>query len=104
LKPGELATVKNKKMSTQSVNKQRYTAWVENKLYFEHTPLRDLSTLLKDTYGLTVMFSDPALETRELSGEISAASVDEILFAMGETLDLKVEKEGQLVRISSKHH
>ena len=53
---------------------------------------------------MNVTFSDPALETRELSGEISAASVDEILYAIGETLDLKVEREGQLVTIYSKHH
>jgi ferric-dicitrate binding protein FerR (iron transport regulator) len=104
LKPGELATVKNKELSAQSVNKQRYTSWVENKLFFERTPLREISILLKDTYGLNVTFSDPALETRELSGEISAASVDEILYAIGETLDLKVEREGQLVTIYSKHH
>jgi transmembrane sensor len=100
MKPGELATVKNKKMSTQNVNKQRYTSWVENVLFFEHTPLRDLSVLLKDTYGLTVTFKDPALETRELSGEISAATEDEILYAIGETLNLKVEREGQFVTIS----
>jgi ferric-dicitrate binding protein FerR (iron transport regulator) len=104
LKPGELAIVKNKELSAQSVNKQRYTSWVENKLFFERTPLREISILLKDTYGLNVTFSDPALETRELSGEISAASVDEILYAIGETLDLKVEREGQLVTIYSKHH
>jgi ferric-dicitrate binding protein FerR (iron transport regulator) len=103
LKPGELATVTDKELSSQSVNKQRYTSWVENKLFFERTPLRDISGLLKDTYGLNVTFSDPSLETRELSGEISATTVDEILYAIGETLDLKVEKHGQLVTISPKH-
>lgn len=102
LKPGQLATVRDKTMSTQSVNKQRYTSWVENKLFFERTPVRDLSILLRDTYGLTVTFSDPELEKRELSGEISASNVDEILYAIGETLDLKVEKEGRSVTISSK--
>jgi transmembrane sensor len=104
LKPGELATVTDKKLSSQSVNKQRYTSWLENKLFFERTQLRDISGILKDTYGLNVTFSDPSLETRELSGEISAATVDEILYAIGETLDLQVEKQGQLVTISSKHH
>lgn len=104
LKPGELATVTEKKLFSQSVNKQRYTSWVENKLFFERTPLRDISGLLKDTYGLNVTFSDPSLETRELSGEISAATVDEILYAIGETLDLQVEKDDQMVTISPKHH
>lgn len=102
LKPGELATVRDKKLSAQSVNKKQYTSWVENKLFFEHTPLRELSSMLKDTYGITVTFADPALEKRELSGEISAANVDEILYAIGETLDLRIEKEGQSVMISSK--
>jgi transmembrane sensor len=104
LKPGELATVKEKELSSQRVDKQLYTSWVENKLVFDRTPLRDISGLLKDTYGLDVTFSEPALEKRELSGEISAATVEEILYAIGETLDLKVEKEGQSVTISPKHH
>ena len=102
LKPGDLATVRNKKISTQSVNKQHYTSWVENKLFFDQTPLRDLSILLSDTYGLTVTFTDAALESRELSGEISAATEDEILYAIGETLNLKVKRVGKLVSISSK--
>jgi len=102
MKPGDLTTVKDKKFSTQSVDKQSYTSWVEHKLFFERTPLRDLSTLLRDTYGVTVTFTDPALETRELSGEISASTLDEILYAIGETLDLAVKKEGQFVTISSK--
>jgi ferric-dicitrate binding protein FerR (iron transport regulator) len=101
LKPGELATVKNRKLSAQSVNK-RYTSWTENKLFFERTPLRELSILLKDTYGLTVIFTTPELETRELSGEIAAADEDDILYAIGETLDLNVVKEGQVVTISGK--
>lgn len=104
LRPGELATVKRKKLSTQTVNQQRYTSWVANKLFFERTPLRDLSLVLRDTYGLKVTFADPTLEARELSGEISANTVDEILYAVGETLDLKIEQEGQQVTISSKDH
>lgn len=104
LKPGELATVRDKELSSQRVNKELYTSWVENKLFFERTPLREIASLLKDTYGLDVTFSDSTLETRELSGEISATTVDEILYAIGETLDLKVQKQGQSVTISPKHH
>jgi ferric-dicitrate binding protein FerR (iron transport regulator) len=102
LEPGELATVRNKVLSAQRVNEQRYTSWVENKLFFERTPLRDLAILLEDTYGLTVTFTEPELDKRELSGEISAATEDEILFAISETLNLKVERVGQSVSISSK--
>jgi transmembrane sensor len=102
LKPGDLATVQNKDLSTRSVKHHKYTSWMDNKLFFEHTPLRDLAIVLRDTYGLTVTFGTPELETRELSGEISSATPDDILYAIAETLDLKVERDGQAITISSK--
>jgi transmembrane sensor len=99
LKPGDLATVENKDLSTRSVRHQKYTSWMDNKLFFEHTPLRDLAVVLRDTYGLTVTFESPDLEKRELSGEISSATSDDILYAIAETLDLKVEKQGHAITI-----
>lgn len=101
LKPGELATVKNKDLSTRSVKHHNYTSWLDNKLVFDRTPLRDLATILHDTYGLTVTFKSPMLEERELSGEITSATADDILYAIAETFDLKVEKEGHAVTIST---
>lgn len=101
LKPGDLATVKNKDLSTRSVKHHNYTSWVDNKLVFDRTPLRDLATILHDTYGLTVTFENRALEERELSGEISSATADDILYAIAETFDLKVEREGHAVTIST---
>lgn len=102
LKPGELAIVRNKRISKQVVKQQKYVSWVENKLFFERTPLRELAVLLRDTYGLTVTFKNADLEKRELSGEISSATADDILYAIAETLDLEVEKQGQSAIISLK--
>jgi transmembrane sensor len=100
LKPGDLATVQDKDLSTRSVRHHKYTSWMDNKLFFERTPLRDLAGVLRDTYGLTVKFEDPTLEQRELSGEISSATADDILYAIAETFDLKIERDGQVVTIS----
>ena len=101
LKPGELATVKNKDLSTRSVKHHKYTSWMDNKLVFDRTPLRDLATVLHDTYGLTVTFEDQDLENRELSGEISSATADDILFAIAETFDLNVKRSGDKISIST---
>ncbi len=101
LKPGDLAMVKNKDLSTRSVRHQKYTSWMDNKLVFDHTPLRDLATILQDTYGLTVAFESRSLEERELSGEISSATADDILYTIAETFDLRVERKGQAVTIST---
>lgn len=102
LKPGELAVMQNKRLSKRMVKQRKYTSWVENKLFFEQTPLSELAVLLRDTYGLKVIFNDPDLETRELSGEISSANADDILYAVAETFNLHVKKEGQSVTFSLK--
>lgn len=101
LKPGDLATVKNKDLSSRSVKHHNYTSWMDNKLVFDRTPLRELATILHDTYGLTVTFESRGLEERELSGEISSATADDILYAIAETFDLNVERDGHTVTIST---
>jgi transmembrane sensor len=103
LKPGELATMHNKHLSARSVDKRQYTSWVENKLFFERSTLNEVALLLKETYGLHVQFSHPDLQRKELSGEISSATEDDVLRAIAETFDLEVAKRGRFVVISLKH-
>jgi transmembrane sensor len=102
LKPGELATMADKKLSKRVVRQKQYTSWLNYTLIFERTTLRDVAALLKDTYGLDVIFTEDALQTRELSGEISSAHAEDILFAIAQTFNLKVDRDGQAVTISSK--
>jgi transmembrane sensor len=104
MKPGELATLHNKLLSTRSVEKRQYTSWVENKLLFDRTTLDEVAILLKETYGLDVGFNHPDLKRRELSGEISSATEDDVLRAIAETFDLEVDKRGRSVIISLKHN
>jgi len=101
LAPGELATMANQKISKRVVQSKKYTAWVMNKLFFDRTTLGEVAALLKETYGLEVTFNEPELKDRELSGEISSATAEAILLAIGETFNLTVERKGQSVIISS---
>jgi len=102
LKPGELATMADQKLSKRVVRQKQYTSWLTYTLLFDRTPLRDVAELLKDTYGIEVTFTDESLQTRELSGEISSAHADDILYAIAETFNLKVERDGKTIKISSK--
>lgn len=104
LKPGELATLRDKQLSKREVKQQKYTSWTENKLFFEHTPLTEVATLLEETYGLNVLFSNSDLQKRELSGEISFATENDILYAIAETFNLQVDRRGRSVIISTKHN
>jgi len=103
LNPGELATVKENQLSKRVVEGIQYTSWVRSKLVFDKTPLNELAQILQDTYGLKVSFQNEGLEQRQLSGEISSASADDILFAIAETFNIKVTKmDDKTVILSSK--
>ena len=92
LNPGELATMKQNKLSKRVVKDIQYTSWVKSKLVFDKTPLLELTQMLQDTYGLNISFQDEELKNRQLSGEISSATADDILFAIAETFNIKVTK------------
>src|SRR5882672_10134335 len=86
LAPGELATLgTDHNLSKRTVKQKQYTSWLQYTLYFDRTTLRDVAAQLKDTYGLDVVFDDATLQDRELSGEISSASINDILYAIAET-------------------
>ena len=103
LNPGELATVKENQLSKRVVEGIQYTSWVRSKLVFDKTQLLELAQILQDTYGMKVSFQDEAIKQRQLSGEISSASADDILFAIAETFNIKVTKmDDNSVILSSK--
>lgn len=93
LEPGELATVKENKLSKRVVEDKQYTSWVRSKLFFNKMTLQELSVILHDTYGLNVTFENEELKSRQLSGEISSATADDILFAIAETFNIQVTRK-----------
>ena len=93
LEPGELATVKENKLSKRLVEDKQYTSWVRSKLYFHEMTLEELADILRDTYGLNVTFENDGLKARQLSGEISSATAEDILFAIAETFNIQVTRK-----------
>jgi ferric-dicitrate binding protein FerR (iron transport regulator) len=93
LKPGEMATMKENKLSKRAVEDKQYTSWVRSKLYFDKMTLEELAQILKETYGVEVSFQNDQLKKRQLSGEISSATVDDILFAVAQTFNIEVTRE-----------
>jgi transmembrane sensor len=93
LEPGELATVKENKLSKRVVEDKQYTSWVRSKLFFDEMTLEELAQILHDTYGLHVSFANEELKSRQLSGEISSATADDILFAIAETFNIQVVRK-----------
>lgn len=72
MEPGERVSFsqKTKSLEKDYVDPQNYTAWTEGAILFDHTSLREIATLLEDTYGVRVVVADPQLLKKELSGQV----------------------------------
>lgn len=101
MQPGELAefSEKEQKITRKSVNPDRYSAWVTHKLVFDHTPLREITQLLEETYGLTVTVDNPALLDQQVTGSMPNDNVEILLDALSRSLDLTITRNGNQLAI-----
>ncbi|WP_158022720.1 DUF4974 domain-containing protein [Hymenobacter coccineus] len=55
--------------------------------------------MLEDTYGLQITLGNPALRRQKLTGSVPNRDVDVLLDALGKSLDVKVHRAGNRVRL-----
>ena len=103
LRPGELAefAAPEARLHKATVDPERFTAWRDRRLTFDDTPLSEVALILEENYGVRVVFDDPALRAKRVTGEISAQKIDTILKALSTLFSISVERSGNTVHI---HH
>jgi ferric-dicitrate binding protein FerR (iron transport regulator) len=76
------------------VDPVQHSSWVHRFLLFRDTPVREIVTLLEDTYGLTVVMPDGALLQSRITGRLPINNLESLLFALSESLDCEVTRDG----------
>ncbi|OUJ69790.1 FecR family protein [Hymenobacter crusticola] len=103
LKPGELlqtADAHPKQVVHKAVKAPSYTAWTANKLVLDDTPISELATQLRDTYGLDVVVLDSALSKQTITGTVPVGDVDLLCQALHASFNIKVERQHQRILLS----
>ena len=59
LKPGQHAVLSNKTLTVTDVDTYIYTAWTEDKFYFDNSTLLDIANELGQWYNVSVVFDNP---------------------------------------------
>ncbi|WP_167852102.1 FecR family protein [Hymenobacter elongatus] len=103
MKPGELveynAATPAAPLAKRAVKAAFYSAWTQGQLDFDNTPVGEIVTLLEDTYGLHITRRDATLRQQKLTGSVPNHDLDELLSALGKSLDVKVFRTGNRVTL-----
>jgi transmembrane sensor len=103
--PGDVVTV-DSKGSFDLRTKQEltpHTAWKDHLFVFEHTPLREITAQIEETFGLSIRITDTELAQRELTGAFEARNADELLQALTKVMNLRLKQENDHILLESGH-
>lgn len=78
------------------------TAWTKNEFAFVDPYLRDIVKTLRDDHGYSIDVKEEKLMALRIEGEISVATVQELLSTVEVTLGLKIKESNKHIVISRK--
>lgn len=101
LAPGEMATWKKdqSEIEMRKVNPRVYTSWTSNQLFFDDTPLSNLVHRIERTYGVNVEIIDPELTDMKLSGAVDFHSLEALIEAVSDVLNISITQSDNKVII-----
>ena len=83
----------------QNINTQLHTAWKENKLILDQTPLRKVVSVLEDNFGFEVMVGNKEILDRKLTATIPIIDINILLDALREIYNLNIKRTQQKIWI-----
>ncbi|PHN06099.1 FecR family protein [Flavilitoribacter nigricans] len=97
MEPGEMVAYSehNKQLpAKKQVQAQLHTSWMDNFLFFENAPLRQILEEVKDIYGVGFEVADTSHYSRTMDTAIPIENLDQAIDAIGKTLNLDIRKLG----------
>ena len=94
LQPRELGVVRGgeRVRVARGVNPDRYLAWTDGRLVFEHAPFEEVARRLERRYDVQVELAAPPQSLKRLNAAFESESLGEILETIAAALDLRCER------------
>lgn len=101
MQPGDYVEYSEEDASIEKrrVNAEFYSSWVKNKLMFDKTTLKDIAVLVKDNYGMQIVFQDVALANKRFTGMVPADDVELLLETLTKLYNLEMVRENGQVEL-----
>jgi len=95
MKPGEMITYssKTKQLLRRNVNPADYSAWLDNTLVFNETPIEEVAAVLNDNLGIKLEIEDKDLQKELFTGSIPMSDVEIFFKTLSRSLHVVIEKK-----------
>lgn len=101
MKPGEMVEFRaSENIHKATVNTEVYSAWKDHKLIFDNTSLKEIKTILEETYGFKVKVKDKMLLEQTFTGAVPSENIEMLLIGLSKSTDLKVVRNGNFIEIN----
>lgn len=103
MKPGELTrfSARGDSISVARVNTSVYTSWTQNRLYMDDTTLKDITSRIEQTYGVSVVVRDKNLLRQRVSGSLEDYNLEILLTGLSQVLGVNISHHDKLVVIGN---
>ncbi|RZL15677.1 MAG: DUF4974 domain-containing protein [Hymenobacter sp.] len=101
MQPGDLVETSTiaPGLNRRHVQPALYSGWTRGQLEFHQTPVSEVVQLLRDKYNLQVEVADSVLLQQTVTGDLPAAAPELLLPALAKSLDIRVTRTGDTVRL-----
>jgi transmembrane sensor len=100
--PGDFVEYGHDQLEKKWIRNDSLTAWKQQKLEFDKTPISELVRIIKDQYGVTVRLADDSVKDKTISGILRNVNLDVLLQALEATGDFEVVRQNGDIIIGSR--
>ncbi len=103
LERGDLARIERSGATKlmRNVDLERYQSWIEGKLHFEETPLRDVLPELARWYDVEAEVADTAVGGLRVTMTLGREPIAQVLEGLAHITNTRYERNGRMVRFSA---
>jgi transmembrane sensor len=79
------------------------TSWIDKKIVLENASVNTIIQYLQDNYGYKVILKDSSIGNKKMEGTLLLDNLQDILFVLSTSLDIKIEKKDSTLIFSKMH-
>lgn len=84
------------------VNVQQYLGWMHNEIHFHDATVKEVLSQLKRWYDFNIQIDDHAMLEERVNVHLLRTNVDDVLDIIAEITDTRVERNSNIIKITSK--